>query len=172
LTKASTPSARTRLRKWSKHVGEAAVTRTQIAGRLDLDRATYEAVIAHARSDFPYEVCGLLAAENGCWVRHYMIPNAARSMTYYSMDPKAMLGPMREIEDREWDLVIYHSHTHTEAFPSQTDVQLASYPGAVYLIVSLQEPEQPVIRAFDIVEGLVTERVVYVGGEEAPVGRR
>jgi proteasome lid subunit RPN8/RPN11 len=148
------------------------VTRAQIAGRLDLDRGTYEALIAHALSDFPYEVCGLLAAKNGRWVRHYKIPNAARSMTFYSMDPKAMLHPMREIEDHDWELGIYHSHTHTEAFPSQTDVELASYPNAVYLIVSLQDLDQPVIRAFDIVDGTITERTLYVAGEEAPVGRR
>lgn len=149
------------------------MTRAQIVGRLDLDHAIYEAMITHARSDFPYEVCGLLAAENGRCVRRYPIPNAARSMTFYSMEPKAMLHAIREIDDQDWELLaIYHSHTHTEAFPSQTDVALAPYPDAVYLIVSLQDPKQPVIRGFDIVDGRITERVVFVDGEEAPAGRR
>ncbi|MGH8929631.1 MAG: Mov34/MPN/PAD-1 family protein [Egibacteraceae bacterium] len=148
------------------------LTRAQIAGRVDLDRATYDALIAHGSSDHPYEVCGFLAAQNGRYARHYEIPNAARSMTYYSMDPKAMLRPIREIEDHGWDLGIYHSHPHTEAFPSPTDVQLAHYPEAVYLIVSLQDRDQPVIRAFDIVEGKITERTVYVDGVPAPVGQR
>lgn len=149
------------------------LTRAQIVGRIDLDRATYDAMIVHARSDFPFEVCGLLAAENGACVRHYKVPNAARSMTYYSMDPKAMLYAMREIDDRDWALLaIYHSHTHTEAFPSPTDVQLAFYPDAVYLIVSLQDADAPVIRAFDIVDGTITERALYVDGVLAPAGRR
>jgi [CysO sulfur-carrier protein]-S-L-cysteine hydrolase len=68
-------------------------------------------------------------------------------------------------------VAIYHSHTHTEAFPSATDVERATYPDAVYLIVSLQEPE-PVIRAFNIVEGKITERVLTVDGESAAVGSR
>ncbi|MGH8887660.1 MAG: Mov34/MPN/PAD-1 family protein [Egibacteraceae bacterium] len=154
------------------------MTRAQIAGRLDLDRATYEAMIAHARSDDPYEVCGMLATENGRVVRHYKIPNAERSMCVYRMDPKALLHATREIDDRDWELLaIYHSHTRSEAFPSPTDVQEATYPyppfpGAVYLIVSLQDADAPVIRGFDIVDGVITERILYIDGEEAPAGRR
>jgi [CysO sulfur-carrier protein]-S-L-cysteine hydrolase len=143
-------------------------------GRLDLDRATYEALIAHARSDAPYEVCGLLAADDdGKVAAHYRIPNAARSMTYYNMDPKAMLRAFNEMDDEDWGLLaIYHSHTHTEAFPSKTDVELAFYPDAVYLIISLQQPDEPVVRGFNIRDGNITERVITVDGEEAPVGPR
>jgi [CysO sulfur-carrier protein]-S-L-cysteine hydrolase len=149
------------------------VTEAHINGRLDLDRATYDALVAHARSDFPFEVCGLLAHDGGRLVKHWEIPNAARSMTYYSMDPKAMLAAFNEMDDEDWELLaIYHSHTHTEAFPSPTDVELAFYPEAVYLIISLQEPDAPVIRGFDIVDGRITERVVHVDGAEAPVGSR
>ncbi len=151
------------------------MTRAEIRGQIDLDRATYDALIEHARSDFPYEVCGLLAREEGGTrpVRHWPIPNAARSMTYYSMDPKAMLAAFNEMDDNGWELLaIYHSHTHTEAFPSPTDVELAFYPDAVYLIVSLQDPNEPVIRGFDIVDGRITERVVNVDGARAPVGSR
>ncbi len=149
------------------------MTRAEISGRLDLDRSTYEALIAHARSDFPYEVCGLLAHADGVLTKHYEIPNAARSMTYYSMDPKAMLHAFNEMDDEDWDLLaIYHSHTHTEAFPSPTDVELAFYPEAVYLIVSLQNPDEPVVRGFDIVDGRITERLLTVDGAETPVGAR
>lgn len=149
------------------------MTRAQIAGRLDLDSATYEAMIVHARSDAHFEVCGMLATENGRVVRHYEIPNAERSATFFRMDSMAHYRAYTEIEDRDWGLVIYHSHTHTEAFPSETDVtQAANYPGAVYLIVSLQDADAPVIRGFDIVDGKITERILYVDGEEAPVGRR
>lgn len=145
------------------------MTRARIDGRFDLDRAIHDAIVEHARSDFPYEVCGLLAGTGGELRKHYRIANAARSMTYYSMDPKAMLRAFNEIDDAGWDLLaIYHSHTHTEAFPSATDVELAFYPDAVYLIVSLQE-STPVMRAFDIVEGRITERELYVGGADSAV---
>lgn len=148
------------------------MTKAEIAGGIDLPRDVYAALVEHARSDAPYEVCGLLAGEGGAFRRHYPIPNAARSMTYYSMDPKAMLHAMNDMDDEDWDLLaIYHSHTHTEAFPSKTDVELAVYPDAVYLIISLQDPE-PVIRAFDIRDGKITERVLTVDGEQAPVGNR
>jgi [CysO sulfur-carrier protein]-S-L-cysteine hydrolase len=149
------------------------VTRAQVSGHVDLDPQTYRALIDHARSDFPFEVCGLLAGGDGRVDRHYRIPNAARSMTYYNMDPTALLRAMNEMDDRGWDLLaIYHSHTHTEAFPSPTDVELAFYPEAVYLIVSLQEPRRPVVRAFDIVDGRITERAVLVDGRQAPAGNR
>ncbi len=149
------------------------MTRAAIAGRLDLDRATVEALIAHARSDAPFEVCGLLAfADGGAVVKHWRIPNAGRSMTYYEMDATALLHAMREIDDAEWGLGIYHSHTHTEAFPSPTDRELALYPEAVHLIVSLQRPDAPEVRAFDIADGRITERVLLVDGAEAPAGSR
>lgn len=149
------------------------MTKAAIAGRIDLDTATVDALVARARSDHPYEVCGLLAGRDGVVRRHYPIANAERSMTYYAMDGKVLLGAMRDMEERDTELLaIYHSHTHTEAFPSPTDVELAFYPEAVYLIVSLQEPGQPVVRGFDIVEGKVTERTVFVDGEEAATGPR
>lgn len=149
------------------------MTRARIKDRFDLDRATYEALVAHARNDLPFEVCGLLAGQAARVVKRWRIPNAARSMTFYNMDPKAMLRAMNEMDDNDWSLLaIYHSHTHTEAFPSPTDVELAFYPEAVYLIVSLQDPENPVVRAFDIVDEAITERTLFVDGEEAPVGSR
>ena len=139
------------------------MTRARLQGRFDLDRATYDALVAHARAGAPFEVCGLLAGHDGRVVKHYPVANAARSMTFYTMEGRALLQAMNEIDDRGWQLLaIYHSHTHTEAFPSATDVELAFYPEAVYLIVSLQEPEAPVVRAFDIVDGRVTERAVHV----------
>lgn len=149
------------------------MTRAVLQGRIDLDRVNYDELIEHARSDFPYEVCGLLAGEGGTLRRHYRVPNADRSMTHYAMDSRALLAVMRDIDDHDWELLaIYHSHTHTEAFPSPTDVELAFYPEAVYLIVSLQDPREPVIRGFDIVDGKITERVVCIEGEEAPAGGR
>ncbi|MEX0657642.1 MAG: M67 family metallopeptidase [Egibacteraceae bacterium] len=149
------------------------MTYAEIVGQLELDGATYDEMLAHARADFPYEACGLLAGEDGQLRRHYPIANAARSMTYYNMEPKALLQAMNDIDDHDWELLaIYHSHTHTEAYPSSTDIELAFYPEAVYLIVSLQDPDHPAIRGFDIRYGEVTERVVTVDGIKAPTGPR
>jgi [CysO sulfur-carrier protein]-S-L-cysteine hydrolase len=149
------------------------VTRAEIHGRFELDRATYDALVEHGRSDFPFEVCGLLAGRDGRVEAHYRVANEARSMTFYTMEPKAMLHAFNDMDERALDLLaIYHTHTHTEAFPSPTDVELAFYPDAVYLLVSLQDAESPVVRAFDIVDGRITERVLTVDGEEAPTGAR
>lgn len=149
------------------------MTRARIQGRFDLDRATFDELVEHGRSDFPFEVCGLLAGREGKVGECYRIPNEARSMTFYTMEPKAMLHAFNDMEERDLELLaIYHTHTHTEAFPSPTDVELAVYPEAVYLIVSLQDAGEPVIRAFDIVDERITERVLTVDGEEAPVGSR
>lgn len=143
------------------------MTTVQSRREFHLDRATYDEMIEHAHSDFPYEVCGLLAGHDGRLTAHYRIPNAARSMTFYNMDPTAMLRAMNEMDDHEWDLLaIYHSHTHTAAYPSATDIELAFYADAVYLIVSLQDADRPHIRAFDIVDGTVTERTLLVDGEQ------
>ena len=149
------------------------MTTAQTTRRFHLDGATHAALIEHARSDFPYEVCGLLAGVGGRLTRHYRIPNAARSMTFYNMDARELLAAMNDMDDNEWDLLgIYHSHTHTAAYPSATDVELAFYADAVYLIVSLQDRERPVVRAFDIVDGVVTERTVVVDGEQWPTRSR
>lgn len=144
------------------------MTTAQSSREFHLDGDTHRALIEHARSDFPYEVCGLLAGVDGRLTRHFRIPNAARSMTFYNMDPKALLAAMNEMDDHEWDLLgIYHSHTHTEAYPSATDVQLAFYADAVYLIVSLQDPGRPHVRAFDIIDGAITERALVIDGERS-----
>lgn len=129
---------------------------------LRLDQATWEALVEHAESDFPFEVCGMLGIEEDGTIRHYRIRNAERSMTFYSMEPREMLHAMREIEDDELELVIYHSHTHTQAYPSATDVRLAAYPEASYVIVTLQDRDEPGIRAFRIVDGDVRERPVEI----------
>lgn len=141
------------------------MTSLRTTDEFHLDGDTYAALVEHARSDHPYEVCGLLAGRDGQVLGHYRIPNATRSMTHYTMDAVPLLHAMNDIDDRGWDLLaIYHSHTHTEAYPSATDVQLAAYSDAVYLIVSLQDPDAPEVRAFDIVDRTVTERELLLDG--------
>lgn len=128
----------------------------------ELDAATWDALVERSWSDFPYEVCGLLGIRPDGSIAHFPIDNAERSMTYYVMEPKQLLRAMREIEDEGWGLAIYHSHTHTQAYPSATDIRLAAYPEATYLIVTLQDRDAPNIRAFTIIDGEVIERSVVV----------
>jgi len=132
----------------------------------ELDRATWQLIVDHAWSDFPYEVCGLLGTRPDGSHRHYPIDNAERSVTTYTMDGKQLLKAMREIEDEGWELAIYHSHTHTRAYPSDTDIRLAAYPEATYLIVTLEDRDHPDIRAFRIVDGRVTERPVLLRDQQ------
>ncbi len=132
-----------------------------------LDPTTWDALVEHAWSDYPYEVCGLLGVEPDGTLRHWRVTNDERSMTYYMMNPKELLRAVREIEDNEWEMVIYHSHTHTQAYPSATDIAQAFYPDATYLIVTLQDRDHPDMRAFRILDGEVIERPVRREGDEA-----
>ena len=139
---------------------------TEQAGPFVLDRGTWDLLVEHAWSDFPYEVCGLLGARPDGTLRHYPIDNADRSVTTYTMDAKQLLRAMREIEDEGWELAIYHSHTHTKAEPSPTDIRLAAYPEATYLIVTLEDRDHPDIRAFRIRDSQVSERGVLLLDEQ------
>jgi [CysO sulfur-carrier protein]-S-L-cysteine hydrolase len=143
-------------------VSDAAPALEAAGAPFPLDAGTWDALVEHSWSDFPYEVCGLLGVRPDGSIAHFPIDNAERSMTYYAMDAKQLLRAMREIEDEGWGLAIYHSHTHTQAYPSATDIRLAAYPEATYLIVTLQDRDQPDIRAFRIRDGVVTERPVAV----------
>ena len=114
-------------------------------------------MFSHAREDLPNECCGMLGGDAGEARTLYRAENAEASPLRYSIDAKEQFRLMREIEDGGEDLVaIYHSHTKSPAYPSQTDVNLAGWPEAVYLIVSLAE-EEPVLRGFWIREGRIEE---------------
>ena len=131
---------------------------------LELDRGTFDALVAHAWSDFPYEVCGLVGLRPDGGAEVMPVANADRSMRYYVMEPRDLLRAMRRVEDEGLGLVIYHSHTHTRAYPSETDVRLAAYPEALYAIVTLQDHDAPAIRAFTILGGEIAEVPVRVRG--------
>ncbi|HLB11964.1 MAG TPA: M67 family metallopeptidase [Dehalococcoidia bacterium] len=118
-------------------------------------------IIAHVEAEAPNEGCGLLAGVDGRILKHYLAANSERSPVLYSIDAKELLGYIRDIDAQGWDLLaIYHSHTHSEAYPSATDVKLAYYPDAVYLIISLREPQRPAVRGFRIVDGVISEEEV------------
>ncbi|TAK69007.1 MAG: M67 family peptidase [Actinomycetota bacterium] len=128
-----------------------------------------DGIIAHARRDHPDEACGVVAGPIGADrpQRLVVMDNAARSPTFYEFDSMDLLRLYREMDDRDEEpVVIYHSHTATEAFPSRTDVSYASEPFAHYVLVSTRvhgSDEGPVeLRSFRIVDGEVTEEPVEV----------
>ena len=115
----------------------------------------YEEIVSHARSEAPNECCGMIASRDGEAVKVYRATNAAASPLRYEIDGAEQYRIQMQIEDSGLDLgAIYHSHTRTEPYPSQTDINLAFYPDALYLIVGLAN-EEPEVRAFTIREGQV-----------------
>jgi proteasome lid subunit RPN8/RPN11 len=120
-------------------------------------------MIEHAREDLPNECCGIVATKDGSAVTVHRATNAEASPFRYSLDPREQYRITMEIEDRGQDLgAIYHSHTKSPAYPSQTDVNLAFYPDALYLIVSLADPGEPDLKAFRIVDGKIDEAELAV----------
>jgi proteasome lid subunit RPN8/RPN11 len=119
---------------------------------------------AHARRDHPDEACGVIAGPAGSDRPERFIPmlNAARSPTFYEFDSGDLLRLYRDMDSRdEAPVVIYHSHTATEAYPSRTDIGLAQEPEAHYVLASTRSPERE-LRSFRIVDGVVTEEEVQV----------
>jgi proteasome lid subunit RPN8/RPN11 len=136
-----------------------------------IDRQSYDVLVAHARAEYPNEACALLSGRDGTVEKVYALPNAEASPTFYVVEPKAQLHAMNEIDELGLDLVgIFHSHSFTEAYPSRTDIELAAYPDAAYLILSLADPKAPVLRAFHIVDGQVDEEEVRVVASPDHVG--
>jgi proteasome lid subunit RPN8/RPN11 len=124
-----------------------------------------EAMVAHARRDHPDEACGILAGPDGSNrpERHIPMANAERSPTFYRFDSYEQLTVWRALDDAdEVPVVIYHSHTATEAYPSRTDVKLAAEPDAHYVLLSTRDPERHELRSYRIVDGEVTEEPVDI----------
>jgi proteasome lid subunit RPN8/RPN11 len=122
-------------------------------------------IVAHARRDHPDEACGVVTGPVGSDRPRRFVPmvNAARSPTFYEFDSLDLLKLYREMDDRDEEpVVVYHSHTATEAYPSRTDVAYASEPGAHYVLVSTREPDTVEFRSYRIVDGIVTEEEVRV----------
>jgi [CysO sulfur-carrier protein]-S-L-cysteine hydrolase len=132
---------------------------------LRIDRAIHDAIVTHARRDHPDEACGVVAGPEGSDrpVRFVPMLNAARSPTFYEFDSADLLALYREMAaNDEEPVVVYHSHTATEAYPSRTDVSYASEPNAHYVLVSTRAPDTTEFRSFRIVDGQVTEEPVEV----------
>jgi len=125
---------------------------------LTLDRHLVDDMIAHAREEAPNECCGIIAGKDGRGLKLFRAGNAEASPYRYNMDPQDLFRIYRECDENGWEfLAIYHSHTFSEAYPSQTDVRLAFWPESHYLLVSLKDAENPAVRAFRILDGRVQE---------------
>ena len=138
-----------------------------VTGVLRIPQRIADDIIAHAHRDHPDEACGVVAGPAGTDDPQRFIPmlNAARSMTFYEFDSLDLLKLYREMDKLgEEPVVIYHSHTATEAYPSQTDISYANEPGAHYVLVSTREsgnePGPVEFRSFRIKDGVVTEEKV------------
>ena len=136
---------------------------------LKISRHLVDDMVAHARADHPDEACGVIAGPINSDLPTRFVPmlNAARSPTFYEFDSTDLLRLYRDMDDRdEVPVVIYHSHTATEAYPSRTDIALASEPDAHYVLISTRETgsqEGPFeLRSFRIVDGEVAEEEVLV----------
>jgi proteasome lid subunit RPN8/RPN11 len=134
---------------------------------LTLTQELYDAIVAHARRDHPDEACGIIAGPVGSDRAERIVPmlNAERSPTFYRFDSMEQLRVWREMDERDEEpVVVYHSHTATEAYPSRTDIGLAQEPGAHYVLVSTREPDQTEFRSFRILDGEVSEEPIEISG--------
>ncbi|MBV9142564.1 MAG: M67 family metallopeptidase [Pseudonocardiales bacterium] len=132
---------------------------------LTIRRCLVEAIVAHARRDHPDEACGVVAGPVGSDRPERLIEmtNAERSPTFYRFDATEQLRVWRAMDAADEEpVVIYHSHTATEAYPSRTDISYASQPDAHYVLVSTRDPDIHELRSYRIIDGTVTEEPVEV----------
>lgn len=134
---------------------------------LEISRQFTDAILAQSRAEYPDEACGVILGPIGTGRAERIKPmvNAAHSPTFYEFDPKDLLALYREVDDRDEEIVvIYHSHTDTEAYPSRTDIAYAGEPGAHYVLVSTRAEISPAteFRSFRIIDGVVTEEAVVI----------
>jgi proteasome lid subunit RPN8/RPN11 len=129
---------------------------------MKFSRALYDEMVEHARAEAPNECCGMIASNNGEAVTVFRAENAAASPLRYEIDGAEQYRIQMEIDDAGLDLgAIYHSHTRSRPYPSQTDINLAFYPETLYVIVGLAGDE-PEVRAFHIRDGQVAEAELEV----------
>ena len=130
--------------------------------QLEIAQAFIDEMVAHSGQDDPNECCGVLLGEAGRVVAIRRVTNAEASPFRYNMDTQEFFKVYKESEEKGWDMWgFYHSHTHSQAYPSQTDRNLAAWPGSYYLIVSLEDKETPVVRAYSITDDAVEEHEIH-----------
>jgi len=132
---------------------------------LDIPQRIYTRLLRQALREAPLEACGILSGRDRCVHGHYEMTNADQSREHYSMVPQEQFRAIKTIRAEEQELLaIYHSHPDTAARPSQEDIRLALTPDVIYVIVSLQKPETPVVKGFLIEDATVTEVPVQITG--------
>ncbi len=125
-------------------------------------------MVTHSKAELPNECCGILAGPDGTVMKAYRMSNVEASPFRFSMDPLELVKVDSDAGDNGWDLLaIYHSHTGSEAYPSDTDVRIAGgtaalWPDVRYVLVSLMDTDNPVVRIFQISDGAVTEEPLEV----------
>ena len=134
---------------------------------LEISQTFVDAIVAQSRQEYPDECCGVILGPEGSGKAERLKPmiNAAHSPTFYEFDPKDLLALYREVDDNDEEIVvIYHSHTETEAYPSRTDIAYAGEPGAHYVLVSTRKEiaTTPEFRSYRIIDGIVTEEPVTI----------
>jgi proteasome lid subunit RPN8/RPN11 len=132
---------------------------------LTIRRDLVEAMVGHARADHPDEACGVIAGpeKSDRPERFIAMDNAERSPTFYRFDSGEQLKVWRAMDEAdEVPVVIYHSHTATEAYPSRTDISYASEPDAHYVLVSTRDADEHELRSYRIVDGIVAEEPVVI----------
>jgi len=130
---------------------------------MQLERNFYEQMVEQGLAEFPNECCGLIAGSGGRAVKLFPMVNADASPVTYRLEPRQQLKVQDEMDEAGWDLMaIYHSHTHSEAYPSETDRKQAFYPDSYYLVLSLSDRDNPVLRAFRIVDGEISEEELEI----------
>ncbi len=125
---------------------------------LIISQELLDKLVSHCKTLYPDEACGILAGKNSCIEKIYEMTNIERSSVSYLMDSKEQFNVMKQLRKEGHDMVaIYHSHPHSPAYPSAKDVNLAFYPDAACVIVSLIDIDRPVIKAFEIANGIVSD---------------
>ncbi len=130
---------------------------------IEIDGVVFKEIVEHGLREFPNECCGVIAGKDGAPTKVFPMKNADASPVTYRLDGKEQLQVFDAMDEEGWELwAIYHSHTHSEAYPSETDVRLAFYPDARYILLSLADREHPVLRSFAIRDGEVVEEELSI----------
>jgi proteasome lid subunit RPN8/RPN11 len=126
---------------------------------MKISASIYQDMVSHALEDAPDECCGMVSARDGEAVAAYRITNSAHSPLRYEMDPREQLKvEFGEIYDHDLEVgIVYHSHTRSAPYPSQTDINLATHPDAVYVIIGVKDRDNPEVKGYTIRDGEVAE---------------
>ena len=120
-------------------------------------------MVSHARQEMPNECCGVLLGKNGRVIKLFRTTNSEHSPIRYSIEPNELIKIYQEMDDHGWELLgIYHSHLNHEAYPSPFDIKYAYFPQSLYIIISLNDSAQPIVRAFYISKGEISEQELKV----------